>query len=34
MKIQKKYQGAIPLNRISNQENDSQINTYSTEYMD
>ena len=33
MKIQKVYQGAIPLNRISNQEDDSQINTYSTEYI-
>jgi hypothetical protein len=33
MKIQKKYQGAIPLNRIANEYNDSQLNTYSTEYI-
>ena len=33
MKIQKKYQGAIPLNRISNQEDNSELNTYSTIYL-
>lgn len=33
MKIQKKYQGAIPLNRIANEHNESEINAYSTKYM-
>ena len=33
MKIQKKYQGAIPLNRIANEYNDNKLNTYSTEYI-
>lgn len=33
MKIQKKYQGAIPLNRIANEHNESEINTYSTNYI-
>lgn len=33
MKIQKKYQGAIPLNRISNQEDGNELNTYSTVYL-
>ena len=33
MKIQKKYQGAIPLNRIANEHNDSEVNTYSTQYL-
>jgi hypothetical protein len=33
MKIQKKYQGAIPLNRIANERNESEINTYSTKYI-
>ena len=33
MKIQKKYQGAIPLNRIANEHNDNKLNTYSTEYI-
>lgn len=33
MKIQKKYQGAIPLNRIANEHNESEINTYSTQYL-
>lgn len=33
MKIQKKYQGAIPLNRIANEHNESEINTYSTNYV-
>lgn len=33
MKIQKKYQGAIPLNRIANEYNESEINTYSTGYL-
>lgn len=33
MKIQKKYQGAIPLNRIANEHNESDINTYSTSYI-
>ena len=33
MKIQKKYQGAIPLNRIANEHNESEINTYSTQYI-
>lgn len=33
MKIQKKYQGAIPLNRIANEYNESEINTYSTNYI-
>ena len=34
MKIQKKYQGAIPLNRIANEHNESALNTYSTNYID
>lgn len=33
MKIKKTYQGAIPLNRISNQEDNSELNTYSTQYI-
>lgn len=33
MKIQKKYQGAIPLNRIANEHNESDTNTYSTNYI-
>jgi hypothetical protein len=33
MKIQKKYQGAVPLNRIANEYNESEINTYSTDYI-
>lgn len=33
MKIQKKYQGAIPLNRVANEYNESEINTYSTQYL-
>lgn len=33
MKIQKKYQGAIPLNRIANEHNESEVNTYSTQYL-
>lgn len=33
MKIQKKYQGAIPLNRIANEYNQSTTNTYSTSYI-
>ena len=33
MKIQKKYQGAIPLNRISNEKDNSEVNTYSTKYI-
>jgi hypothetical protein len=33
MKIKKTYQGAIPLNRIANERNESEINTYSTKYM-
>ena len=33
MKIQKKYQGAIPLNRIANEHNESELNTYSTLYL-
>lgn len=33
MKIQKKYQGAIPLNRIANEHDESEINTYSTNYV-
>lgn len=33
MKIQKKYQGAVPLNRIANEHNESDINTYSTQYL-
>ena len=33
MKIQKKYQGAIPLNRIANEHNESELNTYSTQYL-
>jgi DNA polymerase elongation subunit (family B) len=33
MKIQKKYQGAIPLNRIANEHNESEVNTYSTNYI-
>ena len=33
MKIQKKYQGAIPLNRIANEYNESEVNTYSTNYV-
>ncbi len=33
MKIKKTYQGAVPLNRISNQENVSELNTYSTQYL-
>lgn len=33
MKIQKKYQGAIPLNRIANEHNGSEVNTYSTNYI-
>lgn len=33
MKIQKKYQGAIPLNRIANEHNESELNTYSTNYI-
>lgn len=33
MKIQKKYQGAIPLNRISNNTDNSDINTYSAKYI-
>lgn len=33
MKIKKTYQGAIPLNRISNQEDNSELNTYSTKYI-
>ena len=33
MKIQKKYQGAIPLNRIANEYNESEVNTYSTQYL-
>lgn len=32
MKIQKTYQGAVPLNRIANEHNESDINTYSTNY--
>lgn len=33
MKIQKTYQGAIPLNRIANEYDESDINTYSTNYI-
>lgn len=33
MKIQKKYQGAIPLNRIANEHDESEVNTYSTNYI-
>ena len=33
MKIKKTYQGAIPLNRISNQEDNSELNTYSAKYI-
>lgn len=33
MKIKKTYQGAIPLNRIANEHNESEINTYSTNYV-
>jgi hypothetical protein len=33
MKIQKKYQGAIPLNRIANEYNESETDTYSTNYI-
>lgn len=33
MKIKKTYQGAIPLNRIANEYNESEINTYSTNYV-
>lgn len=33
MKIKKTYQGAIPLNRISNQGNNSELNTYSAKYI-
>ena len=33
MKIQKTYQGAIPLNRIANEHNESEVNTYSTQYL-
>lgn len=33
MKIQKKYQGAIPLNRIANEYDRSTTNTYSTDYI-
>ena len=33
MKIQKVYQGAIPLNRIANEYNESELNTYSTNYI-
>jgi len=33
MRIKKTYQGAVPLNRISNNKNDSHLNTYSTEYL-
>lgn len=33
MKIKKTYQGAIPLNRIANEYNQSEINTYSTNYI-
>lgn len=33
MKIKKTYQGAVPLNRISNQKDNSELNTYSTQYL-
>lgn len=33
MKIKKTYQGAIPLNRIANEHNESEVNTYSTNYL-
>lgn len=33
MKIKKTYQGAVPLNRISAQEDNSELNTYSTAYI-
>ena len=33
MKIKKTYQGAIPLNRIANEHNESEINTYSTNHI-
>lgn len=33
MKIQKKYQGAIPLNRICNEHDANPLNTYNTIYI-
>lgn len=33
MKIKKTYQGAIPLNRISNNTDNSDVNTYSARYI-
>ena len=33
MKIKKTYQGSVPLNRISNQKDSSELNTYSTQYL-
>jgi hypothetical protein len=33
MKIKKTYQGSVPLNRISNQGDNSEFNTYSTQYL-
>lgn len=33
MKIKKTHQGAIPLNRIANERNESAINAYSTDYI-
>ena len=33
MKIKKTYQGSVPLNRISNQGDNSELNTYSTQYL-
>ena len=33
MKIKKTYQGAIPLNRISNDTDNSDVNTYSARYI-
>ena len=33
MKIKKTYQGSVPLNRISNQKDSSELNTYSAQYL-
>lgn len=33
MKIKKTYQGAIPLNRIANEHNESEMNVYSANYI-